>query len=107
MRYDTQVFFQHVTPGMYDSATGNYGPETVTETMRYASVTDAGTDTILQLYGELRQNVCIVRIQGHYDQIYSYIRIGEKRYRVDVSRRLRAKQTFIVSEVQGWQKDGA
>lgn len=100
MRYDTQVFFQYVTPGEYDTATGNYAPENVTETMRYASVTDAGSDTLMKVYGELKQGCYTVRIQGHYDEPFNRIRIGSKRYRVDFFRRLRTKRVFVVSEVQ-------
>ncbi len=100
MRYDTQVFFQNITPGEYDQSSGDYGASDVKETMRYASVTDTGADTLIKVYGELKQNSFIVRIQGNYDGLFNRIRIGSKLYHVDFSRRLRTKHVFVVSEVQ-------
>lgn len=100
MRYDTPVYFQRITPGEYDQSSGDYGAGEVTETMRYASVTSTGTDTINQVYGELKQGSYTVRIQNHYDEAFDRIRIGTKVYRVDFSRKLRTKHVFVVSEVQ-------
>ena len=38
MRYDTPIYFQKLTPGEYDPATGNYGEDTISEDMKSASV---------------------------------------------------------------------
>lgn len=100
MRYDTPVYFQHIERGAYDANTGNYEPDTVTETMRFASVTDTGMETVKLIYGAIRQGSCTVRIQTAYNAPFDYIRIGEKRYQVDMTRRHRVKQSYIVSEVQ-------
>ena len=40
MRYDTPIYFQKITPGEYDPDTGNYTPDSVKETLRYAAVID-------------------------------------------------------------------
>ena len=37
MRYDTPIYFQKLTPGEYDPATGNYGEDTISEDMKFAS----------------------------------------------------------------------
>ena len=38
MRYDnTPIYFQKLTPGEYDPATGNYGEDMISEDMKYAS----------------------------------------------------------------------
>ena len=34
MRYDTPIYFQKLTPGEYDPATGNYGEDTISEDMK-------------------------------------------------------------------------
>ena len=31
MRYDTPIYFQKLTPGEYDPATGNYGEDTISD----------------------------------------------------------------------------
>lgn len=103
MRFDTPVYFQHIKPGEYDTSPenyGNYGEDTVTEVMKYASVTDTGADTLQLVYGELKQGSKTVRLQNHYNEAFDRIRIGETIYRVDRQRKLRTKHAFIVSEVQ-------
>lgn len=100
MRYDTPIYFQRITAGVYDPSTGNYGDDTVAETLRYASVMDTRDETKRPVYGEIRQGSLTVHIQNHYSGAFDRIRIGGKVYRVDYRRRLRTKETFIVSEVQ-------
>ena len=99
MRYDTPVFFQRVQPGEYDQKTGDYGPDTITETKKYASVTSSGVNTLQLVYGEIRQGSLVVRLQQHYKEPFDRIRIGEKLYKADLSRPLRNGHTFVVSEV--------
>lgn len=99
MRFDTPVYFQRVQPGEYEESTGDYGEGSIEEEMRYANVTDAGTSTLNLIYGEIRQGCRVVRLQRYYRKAFSRLRIGERLYRVELSRKLRNKQVFIVSEV--------
>ena len=55
MRYDTPVYFQKITPGKYDPSTGNYGDDTVEETLRYASVMNTGEDQLRLVYDGPKQ----------------------------------------------------
>lgn len=100
MRCDTPVYFQLTGPGRYDKSTGDYVEGAVVETMRMASVTSAGVNTLNIVYGKIRQGSLLVRLNTPYDRPFDHIRIGEKLYQVDFSRRLRTKKSFIVSEVQ-------
>lgn len=100
MRFDTPIYFERIQPGEYDASTGNYGEDVKTEEMRYAAVTDTGTQTMTLIYGELRAGSKTIRLQNHYTKPFDSIRIGETHYRVDKKRNLRVRQTFIVSEVQ-------
>ena len=99
MRFETPVYFQRVESGQYDAATGDYGPDVISEDMLRASVTDSSAQTLQLVYGELKQGSLTVRIQNHYTKPFDRIRIGNKLFRVDMSRNLRSKQTFVVSEV--------
>ncbi len=99
MRYDTPIYFQSVSAGAYDPETGDYGSDTVTEAARYAAVMDTRTETMQLVYGELKQGSLTVHIQNHYTGPFDRIRIGEKHYRVDLRRRLRVKESFVLSEV--------
>lgn len=100
MRFDTTVYFRHVTQGDYDADTGNYDAPTVAEETRLASVTDTGTETLMLVYGKLQQGSKTVRLQTPYNTPFDGIRIGNKIYRVDKVRQLRTKQTLVISEVQ-------
>lgn len=100
MRYDTPIYFRMETPGAYDENSGDYADDTVTEKQVWASVMDTGEETMRLVYGEIRQGSKTVHIQNHYTGIYNRIRIGDSIYAVDAVRRLRFKQTMILSEVQ-------
>lgn len=101
MRFDIPIYFQLITAGEYDKNTGDYAEDTVTEAMRWASVTNTGAQTLKLIYGDIKQESLTVRLQNPYTYPFDSIRIGDKIYRVDFSRKLRPKQTFIVSEVLG------
>lgn len=98
MRYDTPVYFQKITPGAYDPETGNYGPGSVVEEKRMASVTSTGMETMNLIYGQIRQDSLTIRLQNHYEKPFDRIRVGDKVYRVDRARPLRLKYNFVVSE---------
>lgn len=100
MRYDTPIFLQWITEGEYNPSTGNYEESAIDEKKHYASVTDSGAETLNLIYGEIRQGVKTVRVQGNCTDVFDYMRIGRKQYRVDFSRELHNKHVFVVSEVQ-------
>lgn len=100
MRYDKTIYFQKITPGSYDSDTGDYREDSVEETRRLASVTDTGTETMNIVYGSIKQGSLTIQLQTHYKKPFDLIRIGRRKYRVDFSRELRTKHIFVVSEVQ-------
>jgi len=99
MRYDCPIYFQKKINKTYNPNTGNYEYGALEEELIYASVNDTGTETINLIYGQVRLGVKTVQIQNGYDKPFQSIRIGSKVYRVDFQRRLRTKQTFVVSEV--------
>ena len=99
MRYDTPIYFQKVQSGKYDLSTGDYLDDAVEETMKYASVVDTGSEMMKLVYDGPKQGSLTIQIQNHYTKVFDRIRVGERRYHVDFSRKLRTKQTFIVSEV--------
>lgn len=102
MRYATPIYFQRKQKGAYNADTGDYGPETVAEVKRYASVTDTGTDTLNLVYGGPKQGSLTIRMQRPYEDPFDRIRIGDgeqaKYYSADKARLF--NRVFIVSEVQ-------
>ena len=99
MRYDTPIYFQLIRQGIYDPKTGDYADSDPVETKVYADVTDTSTDTKQILYGDIKRNSKVIRLQQHYTRTYNRIRIGDKQYGVDDERTLRTKHVLIVSEV--------
>ena len=100
MRYDTPIYFQRIIHGEYDPNTGDYGDDTVEETLWYASVMNTGEDQLKLVYDGPKQGSLTIQIQNHYTEPFDRIRVGDKVYSVDFSRKLRTKHTFIASEVQ-------
>lgn len=99
MRYDTPIYFQTLTQGEYDPATGNYDEDNISEEKRNASVMDTGTETMKMIYGDIREGTLSIQLQNHYDKPFDQIRVGEKIYKVDFRRKLKTKQIFVISEV--------
>lgn len=100
MRYDTPVYFQKITPGEYNTATGDYGEPTIIETEIYASVMDTRSEMMRLVYNGPMQGSLTIQLQNHYTEPFDRIRVGDLVYKVDYTRRLRVKQTFVVSEAQ-------
>lgn len=104
MRYDTPIYFVKKGVPVYNPQTGDYSDGETTEEKIYASVTDTAQDTLLIVYGQIRQGSLTIRLQNHYTNAFDNIVIKEGRYAgtyaVDKRRRLRTKEVFVVSEVQ-------
>ena len=99
MRFDTPIYFQSIKKGEYNAKTGDYESDVVTEVKTYADVTDTKTEALTLIYGKLKQGAKVVRLLRPLPVLTSFdrIRIGDKIYIVDFSRRNKA---FYVSEVQ-------
>lgn len=100
VRYDTPIYFQRVTPGVYNVDTGDYDADMMEERLRRAAVMDTRAETLKLVYGDIRQGSLTIHIQNRYPEAFDRIRIGDKVYRVDYHRKLRTKESFVVSEVQ-------
>ena len=100
MRYDTPVYFRKIAQGEYNTETGDYGEPTITEMEVYASVMDTRSEMMRLVYNGPMQGSLTIQLQNHYTEPFDRIRIGDLIYKVDYTRRLRVKQTFVVSVVQ-------
>ena len=100
MRYDTPIYFQKIEQGEYNTATGDYGEPTINETEVYASIMDTRSEMMRLVYNGPMQGSLTIQLQNHYTDPFDQIRVGDLVYKVDYTRRLRVKQTFVVSEAQ-------
>lgn len=99
MRYDQCVYFVKDGEATYDQTTGNYIDAEPVKTPCMASVMDTSTETMRLIYGEIRQGSLTIHLQNHYEAAFNRIEYRGKAYAVDLHRRLRVKDTYIVSEV--------
>ena len=97
MRYDTPIYFRKTVSGAYNPDTANYAEDTPIEDKQYASVTDTGIKTLKLVYNELKQGSLTIRLQVPYTKEFETIRVGEKIYKSDFTRR---HKTFVLSEVR-------
>lgn len=100
MRYDTPIYFQKIEQGEYNTATGDYGEPTINETEVYASIMDTRSEMMRLVYNGPMQGSLTIQLQNHYTEPFDRIRVGDLVCKVDYTRRLRVKQTFVVSEAQ-------
>ena len=54
---------------------------------------------MILVYSDIKEGSLTIHLQNHYNQPFDRIRIDNKVYGVDFSRKLRTKQIYFVSEV--------
>lgn len=102
MRYDTKVYFQRRVPGAYVSdpdaeGFGDYGEDTVTETLRYASVASMTAKKQQILFGAVREDAVEAHLQNRYEDPFDAVRIGSYVYTEASRTDLRTKGILYLS----------
>lgn len=100
MRYDTKIELIRISPGEFNPDTGNYEGEQETTESLYASVMDTRAEMVQLVYGSLKQGSLTIQLQNHIRIPFDWIDVDGRRYKADFRRKLRTKETLVVSEVQ-------
>lgn len=100
MRYDTPIYFEKLSPGVYDETVGDYGAPVVVSTKRLASVVNTSDKQMHLIYGGIREGSKTISLLNAYGGVFDRIRVGTKLYTVDRRISLRTKQAFVCSEIQ-------
>lgn len=100
MRYDTPIYFEKLSPGVYDETVGDYGEPVVVSTKRLASVVNTSEKQMHLIYGGIREGSKTISLLNAYGEVFDRIRVGTKLYTVDRRISLRTKQAFVCSEIQ-------
>lgn len=99
MRYDQKIIFIVETEGGYDPEIGEHTEPTTDRKIKYANVTDLGTNRSKELFGDVKQGAKVIRLLRPYKKVWDKVQIGDESYEIVTSRKLRLKNTFIVQEV--------
>ena len=99
MRYDTPIYFEKLSPGVYDETVGDYGDPVVVSTKRLASVVNTSDKQMHLIYGGIREGSKTISLLNAYGEVFDRIRVGSKLYTVDRRISLRTKQAFVCSEI--------
>lgn len=100
MRYDTKIELVRSDPGHFNPDTCNYEDRAETKTALYASVMDTRAEMVQLVYGSLKQGSLTIQLQNHIRIPFDWIDVDGRRYKADFRRKLRTKETLVVSEVQ-------
>ena len=98
MRLDTVVKFYSESEKHYDpKAHGYVGGVTLVTTVM-ANVTELGTNRSMELLGSYTANSKVVRLVDSVPSKWSYLMIGDKKYRLQTSRQTQKMTSLLVGE---------
>ena len=101
MRYGTPVVFVKENEKHYDP---DYGERSKSETIRvnkYANLKQMIAERQQTVFGDVRPNRFIVRLQRSYKASYDYVELNGKRCTVDTERCPSDKQSLVVVQNGG------
>lgn len=104
MRYDKPIYFQRFVQGSYNENTGNYEDGSPVEEMVMASVMDTKTQTMMQIYGQIRQGSLTCHIQNIYQKPFDHIRIGTKNTKLIIQEDSVQRSLLFCLRCNRWQK---
>ena len=98
MRCDVEVTFVKEGSEVYDPKTGDYITSEPVSTGKWANVSDLGTDRKAMLFGTIKENTKVVRLQGVYKDSFDYIEVENVKYAVTDDKHFRHESVFYVGE---------
>lgn len=101
MRYGTPLFFVKNTDKHYDPDAGEWIQGERIKTKRRANVTHMSAERQQAVFGDVRPDRFVVRLQRVYTEDYDFIEMDGKTYTVDTERCPSNKQSLVVSEDGG------
>lgn len=101
MRYGTPVIFVKENEKHYDPDSGEWIKGEIVRTRKYANVTHMGVERQQAVFGDVKSNRFIVRLQRAYTAAYDYMELDGKRCTVDTERCPSDKQSLVVIQNVG------
>lgn len=98
MRFDVPISFVKETDKHYDPVAGEWIQGEPVRTKKYANVTHMGAERQQAVFGDVKANRLVVRLQRVYKAPYDYIEITGKLYRADTERLPGDTQSLVVMQ---------
>lgn len=96
MRYNKVVYFVKESEKRYDPDLGEWVHGEPVKSKKYANVTHIGAERQQVVFGDVKSERFIVRLQRAYTKPYDYLEYNGKKYTVDTERCPSDKQSLAV-----------
>lgn len=96
MRYDKPIYFVKESGRHYDPDSGEWQMDEPVKAMRRANITHMSAERQRAIFGDVRSDRSIVRLQRPFIEPYDFIEINGKAHSVDTERCPSNKQSLVV-----------
>ncbi len=97
MRYDTPLFFVKEGKKLYDPDVGAWVKGESVRTKKYGNITHMSAERQRVVFGDVKSDRYVIRLQRVYTRAYDFIEIDGKAYTVDMERCPSSKQSLVVT----------
>ena len=103
MRFNDNIQFYSESESRYDPKIGDYVGAVTLVGEEIANVTESGTDTSVQNFGDIATQTLVIRLVNSIDYNWSYLTINglEAKYKPITTRQPLKNNTLIVGEMNG------
>lgn len=98
MRFNIPLFFVKEATKQYDPDSGLWIAGESIRTKKYGNMTHMSAERQRAVFGDVKSDRYIIRLQRAYTKAYDYIEVGRNRYIVDVERCPHSKQSLMVTK---------
>lgn len=103
MRFNDNIQFYSESESHYDPKVGDYVGSVILVGEEIANVTESGTDTSVQNFGDIATQTLVVRLINSIEYKWSYMTVNglETKYKPITTRQPLKNNTLIVGEMNG------
>lgn len=96
MRFDTPIYFVSTGGKSYDPVSGEWAVGEMEKVQRYANITHMGAQRQQAVFGDVRSDRLVVRIQRAYTVAYDHVEIAGKSYQMEKDKMPSDKEALVV-----------
>ncbi|MEG1433820.1 hypothetical protein [Eubacterium sp.] len=96
MRFDTPIYFVSTSGKHYDPVSGEWDVGQQEKTKKYADMTHMGAQRQQAVFGDVRADRFVIRLQRAYTAAYECLEIDGKSYQVEKDKVPSDKEVLVV-----------